>query len=108
MPAADLAQRVRAFCAAHGETLAADAAIVTAARRAMEIGKSETVDIAGQKIFLNVYVPPPRLIIVGAVHITEPLARMSALAGYGVTVIDLTTSIAGPPRAGTTTAMVLP
>ena len=29
----------------------------------MEIGKSETVDVGGQKIFLNVYVPPPRLII---------------------------------------------
>ena len=46
--------------------LAGDAAIVAAARRAMDIGTRATVEIAGAQIFLNVYVPPPRLIIVGA------------------------------------------
>jgi xanthine dehydrogenase accessory factor len=40
------------------------------------------------EIFVQVFNPPPRLLVVGAVHITEPLARMSAIAGYGVTVID--------------------
>ena len=50
--------------------LAGDAALVSAARRAMAIGRSETIDLGGQKIFLNVYVPPPRLIIVatGLLH----------------------------------------
>jgi xanthine dehydrogenase accessory factor len=65
-----------------------DGAIVTAARRAMEIGKSETVDIGGQKIFLNVYVPPPRLIIVGAVHIAQSLAPMATMLEFDVTVVD--------------------
>jgi xanthine dehydrogenase accessory factor len=73
--------------AAHG-ALAADAAIVAAAHRAMEIGKSETVDIGGQKIFLNVYVPPPRLIIVGAVHIAQSLAPMATMLEFDVTVVD--------------------
>ena len=68
--------------------LAGDAAIVSAARRAMDIGKSETVDIGGAKIFLNVYVPPPRLIIVGAVHIAQSLAPMAALLEFDVTVVD--------------------
>lgn len=40
------------------------------------------------ELFVQVFNPPPRLIIVGAVHIAEPLARMGELAGYGVTVID--------------------
>ena len=57
--------------------LADDAALLSAARRAMGIGRSETVDIGGQKIFLNVYVPPARLIIVGAVHIAQSLAPMA-------------------------------
>ena len=73
--------------AANG-ALAADAAIVAAARRAMEIGKSETVDVGGQKIFLNVYVPPPRLVIVGAVHIAQSLAPMAAMLEFDVTVVD--------------------
>jgi len=72
---------------AKGE-LAGDAAILSAAQRAMDIGKSETVDIGGQKIFLNVYVPPPRLIIVGAVHIAQSLAPMAAMLEFDVTVVD--------------------
>src|SRR5262245_30174084 len=68
--------------------LAGDAAIVSAARRAMDVGRSETVDIGGQKIFLNVYVPPARLIVVGAVHIAQSLAPMAAMLDFDVTVVD--------------------
>jgi xanthine dehydrogenase accessory factor len=68
--------------------LAGDQAIVSAARRAMDIGKSETVDIGGATIFLNVYVPPPRLIIVGAVHIAQSLAPMATMLEFDVTVVD--------------------
>jgi len=68
--------------------LAADDAIVSAARRAMAIGRSETVDLGGQKVFLNVYVPPARLIIVGAVHIAQSLAPMASLMDFDVTVVD--------------------
>jgi xanthine dehydrogenase accessory factor len=68
--------------------LAGDAAIVAAAHRAMDIGRSETVDLGGQKIFLNVYVPPARLIIVGAVHIAQSLAPMAAMLDFDVTVVD--------------------
>ncbi|MCC6471309.1 MAG: XdhC family protein [Alphaproteobacteria bacterium] len=39
-------------------------------------------------IFVQVFNPPARLIVIGAVHITQALAPMAALAGYGVTVID--------------------
>jgi len=72
---------------AKGE-LAGDAAIVAAAQRAMDIGKSETIDVGDAKIFLNVYVPPPRLIIVGAVHIAQSLAPMAAMLEFDVTVVD--------------------
>ncbi len=68
--------------------LANDAALVSAARRAMDIGRSETIDLGGQKIFLNVYVPPARLIIVGAVHIAQSLAPMAAMLDFDVTVVD--------------------
>jgi xanthine dehydrogenase accessory factor len=68
--------------------LAADVAIVAAARRAMEIGRSETADVGGAKIFLNVYVPPARLIVVGAVHIAQSLAPMATMLDFDVTVVD--------------------
>jgi len=68
--------------------LASDPAVVSAARRAMQIGRSETVEIGGQKIFLNVYVPPPRLVIVGAVHIAQSLAPMATMLDFDVTVVD--------------------
>ena len=68
--------------------MAGDAALVSAARRAMAIGRSETIDLGGQKIFLNVYVPPPRLIIVGAVHIAQTLAPMATMLDFDVTVVD--------------------
>lgn len=38
--------------------------------------------------FLNPFSPPLRLVLVGAVHIAEPLARMAAIAGYAVTVVE--------------------
>jgi xanthine dehydrogenase accessory factor len=68
--------------------LAGDQAIVSAAHRAMDIGRSETVELGGAKIFLNVYVPPPRLIIVGAVHIAQSLAPMATMLEFDVTVVD--------------------
>ena len=42
----------------------------------------------GRRLFLNVNNPPLRMIIVGAVHIAQPLSRMAVLAGYDVTVVD--------------------
>ena len=72
---------------ADGE-LAGDTAVLAAARQAMVLGRSETVELGGQKIFLNVYVPPARLIIVGAVHIAQALAPMATMLDFDVTVVD--------------------
>jgi xanthine dehydrogenase accessory factor len=68
--------------------LAGDQAVISAARRALGIGRSETIDVGGERIFLNVYVPPPRLIIVGAVHIAQALAPMATMMDFDVTVVD--------------------
>ena len=39
-------------------------------------------------LFVRVYAPPPRMIVVGAVHIAQFLVPMATLAGFVVTVID--------------------
>ena len=50
--------------------------------------KSGRLDEPNERIFVQVFNPPARLIVIGAVHIAQALAPMAALAGYGVTVID--------------------
>jgi xanthine dehydrogenase accessory factor len=61
-------------------------------------GKSGMVEAEGKRLFLTVYVPPPRLIAIGAVHISQALAPMARLAGYDVTIIDPRTAFATPER----------
>ena len=39
-------------------------------------------------LFVRVYAMAPRLLVVGAVHISQALAPMAAIAGFEVTVID--------------------
>ena len=51
--------------------------------------RSGAVDLPdGQRLFLHVFNPPRRMIVVGAVHIAQALAPMAALAGYAVTIVD--------------------
>jgi xanthine dehydrogenase accessory factor len=59
-------------------------AVQTALRR----DQSMAVDTSLGRVFLQVFNPPLRLLVIGAVHIAQALAPMAALAGYHVTVID--------------------
>ena len=56
-----------------------------AVRKALEDDRSGVLE---GEIFVQVINPPPRLFIVGAVHIAQALAPLAALIGYAVTVID--------------------
>jgi xanthine dehydrogenase accessory factor len=49
-------------------------------------------------VFLTVYVPPPRLVITGAVHISQALAPMARLTGYDVVIVDPRTAFASVER----------
>jgi xanthine dehydrogenase accessory factor len=62
--------------------------VAEAAARALARGQTGTVELEGFEWFLHVQEPPPRLIVVGAVHITQALAPMASLLGIAVTVID--------------------
>jgi xanthine dehydrogenase accessory factor len=61
-------------------------------------GKSGMIATAGGDVFLNVSVPSPRLVIIGAVHISQALAPMAEIAGLDVTVIDPRTAFATEAR----------
>ncbi len=68
--------------------LCLDMDMVVAAGEALKNDEHLRFATPAGEVFVQVFNPPPRLLVVGAVHITEPLARIGALAGYGVTVID--------------------
>jgi len=55
---------------------------------ALREDKPRTVETSEGAIFINAFNPPLRLLIVGAVHIAQPLAQMAAMTGYDVTIID--------------------
>lgn len=61
-------------------------------------GKSGIVETPSGRLFLTVFVPPPRLVITGAVHISQALAPMARLVGYDVTIVDPRTAFASPER----------
>src|ERR1700726_3718561 len=50
------------------------------------------------KVFLTVHVPPVRLVVTGAVHISQALAPMAKLLGYDVVIVDPRTAFATPER----------
>lgn len=48
--------------------------------------------------FLTVCVPPPRLVLIGAVHISQALAPMAEIVGFDVRIIDPRTAFASKER----------
>jgi xanthine dehydrogenase accessory factor len=56
--------------------------------------KSGIEETGEGKVFLTVHVPSPKLVITGAVHISQALAPMGHLLGYDVTIIDPRTAFA--------------
>lgn len=83
-----------------GETINGPLAPIVEA--AFRRGTSRMEEVDGRSYFLNVHVPPPRIVVIGAVHISQALAPMAALAGYDLTIIDPRTAFATPERfAGT-------
>jgi xanthine dehydrogenase accessory factor len=64
----------------------------------LRMGKSGMAESPQGRVFLTVHVPPPRLVVTGAVHISQALAPMAKLAGYDVTIVDPRTAFASSER----------
>ncbi len=71
------------------------AAVLKAHLRSGRSGMEETGE---GRVFVTVHVPPPRLVIAGAVHISQALAPMAKLLGYDVAIVDPRTAFATPER----------
>jgi xanthine dehydrogenase accessory factor len=76
----------------------ADGELAEALGQAFRTGRSGTAEVGGRKLFLNVHLPSPRLVVIGAVHISQALAPMARVAGFPVEIIDPRTAFATPER----------
>jgi xanthine dehydrogenase accessory factor len=66
--------------------------------RRLRSGASGSVEAEGRNFFLNVHVPQPKLIAIGAVHISQALAPMARIAGLDIEIIDPRTAFATKDR----------
>ncbi len=72
--------------------------IYISAKSLIKQGKSDIINIDNQRWFINISLPPLRLVTVGAVHIAQPLAEIATIAGYEVTIIDPRAAFANNKR----------
>ncbi|MDQ3655558.1 MAG: XdhC/CoxI family protein [Chloroflexota bacterium] len=80
-----------------------DAAFREAASEVLVAERSEvrsfpTASGAAVDVFIDAYPQPPQLIIFGAVHVAQPLARYAMDLGYLVTVVDARRTLATRER----------
>lgn len=61
-------------------------------------GKSGAIEWQGRQLFLTVQAPPLKLVVIGAVHISQALAPMARLVDLDVTIVDPRTAFASPER----------
>ena len=65
------------------------------AAEAIQAGKSRTLFLEGVRVFAEVFTPPATLLMVGAGHVSMPLATLGRVMGFRTIVID------GRPRFAT-------
>jgi xanthine dehydrogenase accessory factor len=68
--------------------LTLDDTVVEGARAALRDDKSGRVDNNDAPLFVQVFNPPKRMVIVGAVHIAQPLVTLAQTSGYEVVIVD--------------------
>jgi xanthine dehydrogenase accessory factor len=72
--------------------------VLDAVRTAHRRDRGLTIQTVDGPLFIQIFNPPLRLIVVGAVHIAQALVPMASLTGYDVTVIDPRRAFASDAR----------
>lgn len=66
--------------------------------RQLRMGKSALVEADGAQYFLTVQAPHPRIVVTGAVHISQAMAPMAKLLDLDLAIIDPRTAFATSER----------
>lgn len=92
---------------------ALDAAVIERTRQALQrqqcdrFTPSPSTTASPVEVFIDVYVPPPTLILIGAVHIAIPLVTFAKTLGFRTLVIDARTAFATVERFGHADELVI-
>ncbi|WP_062014410.1 XdhC family protein [Aureimonas sp. AU4] len=86
----DGAQRLVREADLEGDVLSVE---IVAALRA---GRSRLTEDGAH--FINAYLPPARILVIGAVHISQALAPIARLSGFDVRIVDPRSAFATPER----------
>lgn len=78
--------------------LAASNPLAGTLAEAFRTGKSGLCDHDGRQLFVAVHVPPVKLVVTGAVHISQSLQPMARELGFDLTIIDPRSAFATPER----------
>ena len=66
--------------------------------RQLRTGRSGMVEVEGSSYFLTVQAPHPRVVVTGAVHISQAMAPMARALDLDLVIIDPRTAFATPER----------
>jgi xanthine dehydrogenase accessory factor len=96
----DLEQRVQELWqpGAASAVVAREGALSTGIARAYLEEQSQLVEAEGRRVFVHMLAAPLRLVVVGAVHLTQVLAQFSEVFGFELIVVDPRTAFATPER----------
>jgi len=75
-----------------------DARAAARARELLDTGAAGLHDIAGRSVFIDLLLPPPELLVIGAGEDARPLVRFAAAVGFRVSVIDRRPGLLVPER----------
>lgn len=82
----------------HAEDIAATPDLNEGLTEALRLDRSRVLEGADGDVFVHVFNPPLRMVVVGAVHTAQFLVPMATLADYDVTIIDPRTAFASEER----------
>lgn len=66
--------------------------------RAFREEQSQLIESEGRRVFVQLLASPLRLVVVGAVHLTQVLEQFAEIFGFELTVVDPRTAFATPER----------
>jgi xanthine dehydrogenase accessory factor len=69
-----------------------------AVANALRQGRSAMVEVEGRRLFLTVHVPPVKVVVTGAVHISQAMVPIAKTLGLDMIVVDPRTAFATPER----------
>ena len=75
-----------------------DAAVAEHARSLLGGGRSAVHDIGEHRVFVELFEPPPELVVIGAGADAPPIARFATEAGFRVAIVDWRPALLDAPR----------